>query len=231
MNSNRKTARLAGFWYLIYILMTVIASSIRSRIIGGDAAAATLKILSSEGLFRFGFILDILSAVFFLLAAWSLYVLLKPVNRDLALLFLILNLGGVVIQCINSFNLLAALLILKDPGFLKAFQADQLQALSMGFIHFYNTEFIIAQAFFSSWLIPLGYLVYDSGFLPRVLGVLLMLDFLGVLIWFFQFFLFPDYKAISYPGLVVSFIAEAGLTLWLLIKGAKDPKPAGSEAS
>ena len=78
---------------------------------------------------------------------------------------------------------------------------------------------MIAQIFFAAWLLPLGYLVFKSGFLPRILGILLLLAFVAILIWFFQFFLFPDYKAVSYPGLAISFIAEAALCLWLLIKG------------
>jgi len=80
---------------------------------------------------------------------------------------------------------------------------------------------VTAQLFFGTWLFPLGYLVYKSRFLPRFLGVLLMLDGIGVGIWFLQALLLPDYPAIRYPGLAVSFIAEVGLALWLLVKGVK----------
>ena len=76
---------------------------------------------------------------------------------------------------------------------------------------------------FRSWL------VYKSGFLPKVLGILLMADCFAVLVWFLQAFLFPDYKAVSYPFWAISFVAEVSLTLWLLIKGAKGPKPARVE--
>jgi hypothetical protein len=78
---------------------------------------------------------------------------------------------------------------------------------------------ITAQVFFCTWLFPLGYLVYKSRFLPSLFGVLLVLDGFGVLIWFLQAFLLPDYPAIRYPGLIVSFVAEVGLALWLLVKG------------
>ena len=89
---------------------------------------------------------------------------------------------------------------------------------------------MIAQIFLGAWLFPLGYLVFKSGFLPRVLGILLIIDGFAILIWFFQFFLFPGYEVISYLGLAESFIAEAALCLWLLIKGVKDQKPALIEA-
>ena len=108
--SPNKIARIAGLFYLIFILTTVLAAVVRSSIIVfGDAAATANNIMGSQLLFRFGFVTQLVSAVFFLLAAWALYVLLKPVNKNLALLFLLLNLGGVAVECINMLNLFAAL--------------------------------------------------------------------------------------------------------------------------
>jgi hypothetical protein len=97
----------------------------------------------------------------------------------------------------------------------------QLEGLAYLFIGVYKTGFVTAQLFFGSWLFPLGYLVYRAGFLPRFLGILLLLDGIAVLVWFLQALLLPDYPAIRYPGLAVSFIAEVGLALWLLLKGVK----------
>jgi hypothetical protein len=191
-------------------------------IVFGDIAKTASNIMASEWLFRLSFISDMLSAVFFFLAAWALYVLLTPVNKHLALLFILLNLGGVVIQCVSAFSQFATLLILGSGDYLKAFQADQLQALAMLFLNLQSHGFIVAQIFFAAWLLPLGYLVFRSGFLPKILGILLIADFFGVLIWFFQFFLFPGYEVITYPGLAVSFIAEVSLTFWLLTKGVKE---------
>jgi hypothetical protein len=88
-------------------------------------------------------------------------------------------------------------------------------------INVYKTSFVTAQLFFSTWLFPLGYLVYKSGFLPRFLGVLVILDGFADLFWFLQALLLPAYPAISYPAWVLGFIAEFGLALWLLIKGVK----------
>ena len=88
--SPRNTARMAGLFYLIFILTTVLATYIRGRfIVSGDAVATANNIVSSQGLFRVGFVTELVSAVFFVLAAWALYVLLKPVNKNLALLFFI----------------------------------------------------------------------------------------------------------------------------------------------
>ncbi len=220
MNSIDQTARMAGIFYLAFLLTFIFAGIVRSKLVVlGDTAATVNNISASRWLFRFGFMSDVLSAVFFLLAAWALYVLLKPTNEKIALLFLLLNLAGVAIQSINMLNQLAALLLLSGADYLKVFQADQLQALAMLFLNLHKNGFMIAQIFYGVWLLPLGYLVFISGFLPRILGILLIIDCFGVLISFFQFFLFPGYEVITYPGLVASFIAEFSLSLWLLIKG------------
>jgi hypothetical protein len=225
MNLFRNNGRMAGLFYLIFILTTVSASIVRSRlIVSGDAAATANNIMGSELFFRMGFVTELVSAVFFLLAAWALFVLLKPVNQNLALLFLLLNLGGVAVECINALNLFAALQFLSGANYLNVFQTGQLQAMAMSSLNSYTSGFIIAQIFFSAWLLPLGYLVYKSRFLPKFLGILLILDFFGNLSWFLQFFLLPGYGILAYPGNVIGFIAEISITLWLLIMGVKQQK-------
>jgi hypothetical protein len=227
MNSIKKTARMAGVLYFIYIVTTIFANASRTKlIVFGDAIATANNILASEWLFRIGFMSDVLAGVFFLLAAWALYVLLKPVNKNIALLFLLLNLGGVAVQCINMLNLFSAVLLLSGADYLKVFHADQLQALAMLFLNLHKNGFMIAQLFYGIWLFPLGYLVFKSGYLPRILGIVLMVECFGWLMYPFQFFLFPSYVAISYISFTVGFIGEFSLTLWLLIKGVKDQKPA-----
>jgi hypothetical protein len=223
--SPRKTARTAGLFYLIFILTTVLATYIRDRfIVSGDAAATASNIVGSQGLFRVGFVTELVSAVFFVLAAWALYMLLKPVNKNLALLLLLLNLGGVAVECLNVLNLYAALQFLSGANYLTAFQPGQLQALAMSSLDLYTNGFLIAQIFFSVWLLPLGWLVYKSRFLPKFLGLLLILDFFGNMSWFLQGFLLPDYKILAYPGNAISFIAEISLTVWLLIMAVKEQK-------
>ncbi len=85
---------------------------------------------------------------------------------------------------------------------------------------------MIAQLFYGAWLFPLGYLVFKSGFLPKILGIVLMVECFGWLMYPFQFFLFPSYGVITYLSSALGFIGEFSLTLWLLIMGAKDQKPA-----
>ena len=226
--TNRKTARIAGFLYLSYIILTAIANGVGRAgiLVDGDAAATAANILSKGMLFRIGFVSDLVSALLFLLTAWALYALLKQVNRNLALLFLLLNGCGVAVQCFSMIFLYAALPLVSGGGTLDAFTTDQLNAQAMFFLGLYKAGFTSAQLFYGAWTLPLGYLVYKSGFFPKALGVMLMLDCVAVLVWFFQFFLLPSYPAISYVCYAVGFIAEVGLTLWLLVMGAKEQKPA-----
>jgi hypothetical protein len=228
MNSLNKTARMAGFLYLIYIVITIAADVLgRSPlIVFGDAAATARNIVASEWQFRIGVTGDLVSAVFFLLAAWALYALLKSVNKDLALLFLLLNLGGTAVYSINLLNQFAAVQLLSGADYLNVFQSDQLQALAMFFLNLHKNGYWIAQIFFGAWLFPFGYLVYKSGFLPKILGIVMMVHFVGWLMTFLQFFLFPGFTAITYVTYPLGFISEFGLTLWLLVMGAKEQKPA-----
>ena len=228
MNTNKKTARIAGFLCFMYLVTGIIAN-LFGRFVFVDAPATVNNMMAHESLFRIGFVISLFSVVPFLLAAWALYVLLKSVNKNLALLFLLLNLGGFAIWCFSTLNLFASLLLLSGADYLKVFQPDQLQALAMFFVNLYKNGYIIAQIPYGIWLFPLGYLVFKSGFLPKILGILLIVDCFGLLIYVFQRFLLPGYEVISYPCLVVSFIAELSLTLWLLIKGVKDQKPASVE--
>ena len=215
-------ARIAGALYLFFIIATAIANIARSKlIIFGDAVATADNIQASEGLFRIGFLSDILAGILFFLAAWALYVLLKPVNKNIALLFLLLNLGGAAVQCLNMLNLFSAALLLSGAEYLKVFQLDQLQALALLFLNLHESGFMIAQFFFAAWLFPLGYLVHRSGYLPKFLGIILMVEFFAWLLYPLQFFLFPS-VFVTYLSSAVGFIGEFSLALWLLIMGAKE---------
>jgi hypothetical protein len=229
MISKQKDARRAGFLYLAFVITCIFAGVVRSKLIVlGDASQTSELLKNAMWLLRISFVDDLVSAVLFLLAAWALYVLLKPVEKDLALLFLLLNAAGVAVQCISLLCLFAPMLMNSSADFLKAFQPDQLNALNLLFLNLHKSGFTIAQIFYGAWLFPLGYLVYKSGFLPKWLGILLMTDFVGVMIWFFQFFLLPGYDIITYPGLAISIIAEFSLSLWLIMMGVKEQDPSAN---
>ncbi len=210
MKSNKTIARFAGAFYLAYILASVIADLI-AHVGFGDAPKIIQTLTANPAMFRVGFVISLVSALFFFLAAWGLYVLLRPVNKDLALLFMALNLIGVTIQCAGMLPLYAAIA-----------SVGHISSETYIFVDVFKNSVVMAQLFFGTWLFPLGYLVYKSKYIPKTLGVLLIVDGFAVLVWFFQAYLLPAYPQIHMPGLVVSFFAEVGLALWLLIMGARE---------
>ncbi|HET9682303.1 MAG TPA: DUF4386 domain-containing protein [Candidatus Limnocylindrales bacterium] len=197
---------MTGGLYLVYIVTTVLAT-VFGQIGLGTSDQVYQQLITNETSYRVGLVFVLLSGLLFLLTAWGLYVLLRPVHPDLALLFLLVNAVGVAIQGASMLGLIGALI------------APQAQEQAIQSIETYKLGFVTAQLFFGAWLFPLGYLVYTSTFMPRILGALLLLDGIAVFIWFLQALLLPDYPQIRYPGLAVSFIAEVGLALWLLLKG------------
>ena len=232
MNTNKKTARIAGILYLMNIVTGIFAQSVRSTLImPGDAAATAKNIMASEQLFRAAIVSDLIMTTCFLLMGFAFYVLLKQVNKNLALLMLLFNLGGMPLMGINILNEFAPVLLLSGADYLKGFGTDQLQALVMLFLNLYEHGYLIAALSYGAYLLPLGYLVFKSGYFPRILGILLMVDCFGLLIPLFQGFLFPGYEVVTYPGLVIGMIAEFSFCFWLLIKRVKDQQPATMETA
>lgn len=212
MKSQNKVARLAGAFYLAYILASIIADLI-AHVGFGDAAKIIGTLAANPDMFRVGFVISLVSAFLFFMAAWFLFVLLRKTDKNLALLFLLLNLIGVTIQCAGMLPLYAAVL-----------SVGHITPETYIFVDVFKSSVTMAQLFFGTWLFPLGYLVYKSKFLPKALGIILIADGFAVMIFFFQMLLLPAYPQIHYPGLVVSLLAEVGLTLWLLIKGVRTDK-------
>jgi hypothetical protein len=220
MNSTSKIARTAGLLYLLYVITSVIAN-LFGKFVFVEAPVTIDHILTHATQIRIGFVINLFSVVLFLLAAWALYVLLKPVNKDLALLFLLFNVAGFAVWLFSSLCLFGSLFILNGSEAIKAFQPDQLQALAVFFFGLYKTGVVIAQVPYGVWLFPLGYLVLKSGYLPKILGVLLIADGICQFVYVCQRLILPDLAVIVYPCLVISFIAEVSLALWLSIKVVK----------
>jgi hypothetical protein len=217
MNSIKNIARIAGLLYLIlsalsaFGLVYVPSVLIAPR----DAATTVSNILANEWLFRLGIVSNLLAFTVNIFVVVFLYKLLKPVNEGVASLMVILILMGLAIGMLNELNQVAVLLF-SSADYLTAFTADQLQALVLLSLDLYEHGFLISHIFFGLWLFPMGYLIFKSGFLPRFLGVLLIIAGFGYLVDFILFFLFPD------VGVTVSeftFVGEVLLLLWLLIRG------------
>ena len=219
-NSIQMTARIAAILTLLIVVLAPFSMLYipTTLIVPGDAASTANNIMASQGLFRVGMVTD--SLVFLIAIALTvlLYVLVKPVNKTLSLVAAFSRLAMTVIQGINLLNHFIILLLLSGASYLTIFAPDQLQALVMLFLNAHESAVLIWGLFFGLHLLVLGYLVYKSGYLPKVLGILLLIVALCYLIQDFGNMLFPEYKALFTSIGSLAFL-EIAFPLWLLIKG------------
>jgi hypothetical protein len=190
-------------------------------LVPGDPAATSRNILASQWLFRSGTVSQLVGQIIFIFQVLALYRLLNPVNKNHAVLMVVLVLVGIPIAFLNEVNHLAALRLLSstDDG---AFTSTQLQAQAMLFLDMREYGIEVAHVFWGLWLLPLGFLVFRSGFLPRLLGALLMLGGAAHVIDAGRQLLFPGVPTLSqltFASAILAAIGELLFALWLLIRG------------
>jgi Domain of unknown function (DUF4386) len=214
-------ARIAGGLWLLVIATGVFALLVREAlIVPGDAAATAANILAGETLFRLGFVADLISAGAYVGTTFLLYDLLKSVSRSVSLFAALTGLAGSAIMAANLANLLGALSYLKGGASLAAFEPDQLQALAMASLRLHGLGYTISVVVFAAHLLLLGWLLLRSAFLPRLLGLLLVIAGLCWWVNSLAIFLAPGFAGYLYPWILLpSLIAEGGLALWLLVMG------------
>lgn len=224
MSSLKKTARIAGLLYLVACIPAPFALIYvpNTLIVRGDAAATASRILASESMLRLGIACELINAIAFLFAVLALYRLLQGVNKPLASLMVTLFAISIPISCLNVVNNIAALILVRGADFLSVFTKSQRDALAMVFLRLHGSGVLVAQVFWGLWLLPFGILVYRSRFIPRFLGVLLILNGFTYPIQSFTYFLLPQYgdvvSRITFPVL----FGEVAIILWLLIRGVRD---------
>src|SRR6266702_5324314 len=215
-------ARIGGALYLIIIVIGLFGEAfVRDRlIVSGDAAATAANIMSHESLWRF----HIAAELFLLICAVALllilFVLLKPVSKDLALLAAFFNLVSIGIEAATTMYLLEALFPLGNAGYLKAFTPEQLYAMATLSLKSHGYGFGVSLIFFGCFCIIVGYLIFRSGYLPKTIGVLMQIAGVCYLADSFALILSPAIANRLFPAILVSaFIGETSLCLWLLVKG------------
>jgi hypothetical protein len=224
MSSLKKTARIAGLLYLVTCIPAPFSLIYvpNTLIVRGNATATASRILASEWMLRLGIAGELINAIAFLFVVLALYRLLQGVNKPLASLMVTLFAISIPISCLNVLNNIAALILVRGADFLSVFTKPQLDALAMVFLRLHSSGLLVAQIFWGLWLFPFGILVYRSGFIPRILGVLLILNGFAYPIQSFTSFLLPQYAGvvsrITFPVL----FGEAAIILWFLIRGVRD---------
>ncbi len=223
MSSTKKTARIAGWLYLLLAIAGVFSLIYvpSTLIVSGDAAATANNITSSELLFRFGILTGFISQVVFIFLVLVLYRLLKEISHKQALLMVTLVVVSVSTGFLNSLNNIAALIILSGADFLSVFDKSQLDSLAYFFLRLESHGIQVIQVFWGLWLFPFGLLVYKSRFIPKILGVLLIIAGFAYLLSSFMFLVLPQYQATISPLLTLLEVGELPIIFWLLIVGAK----------
>ena len=232
MTPTSKNARVAGFLYLLLALVGPIRLLyIPSKLfVAGNATATANNIASHELLFRFGIASDLLTGLLGLFVGLALYRLFKDVDKSLAVLMVIL--GGLMVTPIyflNSLNDAAALLFVRGADFLSVFDKPQRDAFATLFLRLHHQGCVVNEIFWGLWLFPLGILTFRSRFLPRFLGVWLIINGFAYLVTSFTGLLLPQYEDqvsnMAFPAL----FGEVAFMLWILVMGAKErasPAPA-----
>jgi hypothetical protein len=219
----RLKARICGVLYLIAGMAYSQADmSVRGKlVVTGDAAATARKILANESLYRLGFAAELISAVCFVTVTSLLYEMLKPVNRPLSMLAAFFGFGGCIIQAASSLFHLAPLALLRSGQSLSAFKPEQLQALALIFLNLRGQATNIYMEFFGCYNLLLGYLLFRSKFIPRILGVFMMITGLA-----YQMYLSPPLAERLFPYVIkpAGALGELSLILWLIVMGVNSQR-------
>lgn len=220
-NSPQVYARICGVLYLYIIIAGIFAETVRSKlIVSADAAATARNIMANESLFRLAFSGELLHLACDVAVAVLLYVLLRPVNRNIALLAAFMRLASDVVLAVASLSHLAALRLLENTGYLSSFEPGQLQSLALLALKLHGSAYAISLVFFGFACLALGHLVFRAGYLPKALGVLLGIAGVCYLVDSFASFLAPALSSALFPAIFLPvLVAELGLALWLVVKG------------
>ena len=223
MHPTDKAARVAG---AVYLSMAVTApfSLIyipRTLIMRGNATATANNILAHETLFRLGIVAELITSVIFVFVVMALYRLLSGVNKTHASLMVALVVVSAAVGFMNVLNSIVAFTLFRGADSLAVFEKPQRDALAMLFLSLHSQGLVINEIFSGLWLFPFGVLVMRSRFLPRLLGVWLIVNCFAYLALSFTGLLLPQYYDIAFRSAIPALLGEMAIMLWLLIKGAK----------
>jgi hypothetical protein len=228
MHPTVKAARIAGAIYLSMVFtapfsLIYVPSKL---IVRGNAAVTADNIMAHETMFRLAIFGDLIGQVIFICLAIALYRLLSSVNKTWAALMVAFVLVSATVGFFNTLNNIAALILFRGAEFLTVFDKPQRDALGMLFIRLHSQGIFIDEIFWGLWLFPFGLLVFRSGFIPRFIGVWLMINCFGYVALSVIALFFPDYYQAAFRYSQPVLFGELVVMLWLLIKGAKvEPSP------
>lgn len=217
-----RAARIAGAIYLLLVLVAPFAMLYvpDKLIVRGNATATADNILTHETMFRLSIFGDLIGHVIFICLAVALYRLLSNVSKIWALLMVSFVLVSSAVGFLNALNNIAAVTLFRGGEFLTVFDKPQRDALGMLFIRLHNQGEFISEIFWGVWLFPFGLLVFHSRFLPRFLGVWLIIACFAWIALSITAQFSPTHYGAAFGWLQPAFFAEMAIMLYLLIRGA-----------
>lgn len=233
MDSLKKSARVAGLLYLFVVLCgPFVLLYVPGKVnVPGDATATVNAILAHENLYRAGIAVGIISELVFVLAILALYRLLRGVDQVLATLMVVFILIDVPLAFLSTANQVATLAFARGADFLSVFDKPQRDALATLLIHIDRHGVIVSEVFWGLWLLPLGTLVYRSGFIPRFIGVWLVLNGLSYLVLSATGLFSPEHSNMVRNVTTPVLFGEVALMLWLLVRGVRVKSSSSVEGS
>lgn len=213
-------ARIAGILYLVVIIGGIFAEVfvLQQLVVHRDPAATAANILAHEMLYRSGFAAHVIILLCALVELFILYHLLKRVNSNLAVLMAFFNLVAIAVESVSLLYLLEPLVLLKGESHLSALSPEQVQALAYIPLRMQSSGYDLALLFFGFFCMVIGYLIFRSTFLPRILGVLMAVAGVCYVINSFMHFLAPQHSLFPYI-VIPCLVGELSLCLWLMVKG------------
>jgi hypothetical protein len=220
--SPRTAGRIAGWGILAMALLSAFAEFyVRQRLVVADDAAATAtNLMGNELLMRLGIVAFLVVIILDVVVAWALYHVFKPVDNPISGLMALSRLVFATIFAVAVVNLVTALDLLSDASSRAAFDAGQLNAQMMVSLNAFGSVWLVSLAFFGMHLALAGYLVLRSGYMPKALGIALVIAGLGYAFDTFASLLVRDYEP---TAALFTFVGEVALFLWLLIRNARIP--------
>ena len=228
MSSPKRLARIAGVLYLFVGIFGGFAEGFvdPKMYVAGNAAATAGNVVANSGLVRMGVVAHLLDGTFFVFLALALYLLLEHVHKSVARAMLVLVALAAGIICLNAVFEFEGLRVATARSYAAAFGADGSNALVLLLLDMQHYGTLVAQVFFGLWLVPLGYLAFQSGLFAKWLGALLVLGAAGYVVDLLAAFLFPELgRAIHAFVIIPSAVAEIAMVLYLLVVGVKTVKP------
>ncbi len=222
-------AKIVGFLYLFTNVTAIVAFSVRGKLmVPHDAVQTAQNIAASERLFRSGIAFELITVVGVIILLWALYVVLMPINKDVALLGAFLRLAENFVLAYITVQEFAALAVLKSTASLQGFGTAQLQALSDIFLRAYGDTFNIGFLFLGLGSAVFSYLWLKSRYIPRVLAAWGIFASLVMALMSLALIVFPGLAALGMSYMMPMGLYEFGLGFWLLIKGIQaKPSQAG----